>query len=248
MLPTEYEHALAAHYRTLGYEVQLTPASGDYGIDLFASLGSTKLGIQAKMYGTGRRVNREMIMQLHGARCYFDCTSAVLATDGQLLPDAQQVADKLNIQVLRFVPTDSDSLKIPIHTLDSVTAGEPSTPGAPDTPSSVTVTKADFDFIWQTYVMPLEGAVLQSEKSRENTILKVDWTGVHRLTSHGKPNTLPIEIFRSAICHLLSHCTLTRKQINDQFARRGSSGVFLILEQIPLFVRSTNPLSLTYKK
>lgn len=188
------------------------------------------------MYGAGRKVNREMIMQLHGARCYFDCTAAVLATDGQLMPDAQKVADKLDIQVFHFCPPDPCSLTENNQRIDSV---------ASDVSSDFA---SEFDSIWQKFVMPLEGMVLQIEKGRKNTILKIGWTGLDRITSNGKANTLPIEIFRSAICHLLSHGTLTRQQINDQYAKRGSSGVFLILEQIPLFERTHNPMGLRFKR
>lgn len=181
-----------------------------------------------------------MIMQLHGASCYFDCTSAVFATDGQLLTDAQKVADKLNIQIFRFCPSEvahaaSASLAAALMT-EHVTS------------ESSVDRKAEFDFIWQNHVIPLQGMVLRSEKGRENTILKVDWTGIVRITSNGKTNTLPIEIFRSVICHLLTHGSLTRQQINDDYAKRGSSGVFLVLEQIPLFERTNKPMGLTFHR
>lgn len=73
------------------------------GVDVIATKGSERLAVQAKMYGGSTRlVNRECLMQLHGAAAYFDCTSAVLATNGGVMPDARAVADKLGIRILEL--------------------------------------------------------------------------------------------------------------------------------------------------
>ena len=232
MRPTDYEYLLAEHYRRMGYDVQTTPVSGDYGIDLFASKGSSKLGIQAKMYGKGRKVNREMIMQLHGARCYFGCTSAVLAMDGIVMEDAQEVAGKLCIELLHFIP-DSTQCN---HFNMSPSHIEPA-----DISNRI-------DDIWECEVMPLQGSVLRGASCRENIIVKVDWTGVTRISSNDKSGHFPFEVFRFALAQFLTKGSITRQEINDHYAKRGSSGIFLILEQISLFERSTNPLQLTLKQ
>ena len=41
-----------------------------------------------------------MVMELYGAKDYFDCTKALFATDGLLMADAVEVAKKLNIEIL----------------------------------------------------------------------------------------------------------------------------------------------------
>jgi len=65
---------------------------------MFASKGDERLAVQVKMYGgTARPVNREMVMQLHGAKDYFECTLAVVVTDGRVARDARDVATKLEI-------------------------------------------------------------------------------------------------------------------------------------------------------
>jgi len=54
------------------------------------------------MYGeSSRSVNRRVIMELYGASAYQDCTRAILATNGDILPDAIEVANKLGIEILR---------------------------------------------------------------------------------------------------------------------------------------------------
>ena len=101
MTPRQFEELVCEHYRKQGYKTEITPLSGDYGIDVFATKGKEKLAIQAKMYGSStRKINRQCVMELHGAKDYFDCTKAVIATDGVFLPDAIQVADKLNIDII----------------------------------------------------------------------------------------------------------------------------------------------------
>lgn len=110
MTPREYEMAVAEHFRAMGYRVELGPGSSDGGIDAIATKGQERLAVQAKMYGeTTRRVNREQVHALYGAAAARDCTGSVLATDGELMPDAEAVARKLGIQVLRLTPASVPS-------------------------------------------------------------------------------------------------------------------------------------------
>ena len=41
---------------------------------------------------------------------------------------------------------------------------------------------------------------------------------------------------------------ITRKEINDEYAKRASSGVVLILSQVPLFELVDKPLTLRLKR
>ena len=101
MNPRQFEELVCEHFRQQGYETELTTYSNDYGIDGFAIKGKEKIAIQSKMYGhTRRKINRQMVMELHGAKDFFDCSKAVIATDGTSLPDALTVAEKLKIEIL----------------------------------------------------------------------------------------------------------------------------------------------------
>lgn len=105
MKPYEFEQLVCDHYRQKGYRVQTTSASNDYGIDVFAEKKGEKIAVQVKMYGgSTRKVNRQTMMELYGAAAYFDCTKAVLATDGEVLTDAKEVAHKLGIDILFIQP------------------------------------------------------------------------------------------------------------------------------------------------
>src|SRR6185436_13258937 len=92
-----------------------------------------------------------------------------------------------------------------------------------------------FDNIWQKYILPLEGKTITSHDGLTNTILKVDWSGIQRVSSTGNTSTIDIEIFRWAVAQILSHGSVTRTQINHQYPKRASSAVALILSHVPLF-------------
>ncbi|OYU82648.1 MAG: restriction endonuclease [Flavobacterium sp. BFFFF2] len=225
MNPREYEVNVAEFYKSQGYETELTPLSGDYGVDVFAKKGKEKIAIQAKMYGSStRKINRQTIMELHGAKDFFDCTRAILVTDGTLLPDAITVAEKLKIEIVYF---------------DGISANNP---------LMFYSYELTFEKIWEDYIIPLQGKVLTRSNGDTNQIKKADWSGIERLTSNGKPGKIKIEIFKQTVNKLLKDGFITRDEINQNYTGRASSGVMLILSQVPFFKISENPLGLKNTK
>ena len=224
MTPEEYEQQVAEYFTKQGYDVELSPYTNDYGVDVFASKGEEKIAIQAKMYGSGiRPINRQMVMELCGAMHYFDCNSAKFVTDGRILSDAKKVADKLNIEIIALKP--KENLVISKSNNDS------------------------FSNIWEVYVMPLEGKTIKKENGKENKIVSVDWSGIKRTTSNGKTGTIKIEIFKLVINHLKEHKEITRKAINEEYLGRASSGICLILSQLPFIEYiKTKPSKLVWRK
>jgi Holliday junction resolvase-like predicted endonuclease len=194
MNPKQYEELVCQHFRNKGYEAKTTSYRNDYGVDVFATKGKEKIAIQAKMYSSGtRKINRQMVMELHGAKDYFDCTKAIIATDGVLLSDALEVANKLKIEVLNI-------------------------PGSlPLTSNKKTNNNRSFEDIWEKYIIPLQGKTLAKETAETNQILKVNWSEVERLTSNGKKGKIKIEIFKQAINKLLTEGSITRDYINQNY-------------------------------
>ncbi len=222
--PREYEHLVARHFRELGYTTEVTAYSNDYGLDVLAENSAERLAIQAKLYGhTGRKVNRQMLMELYGVSAYFGCDRAVLATDGALLEDAVEVARKLGIQILRL-PADNVKPE-----------------QLPRLPKKATTPEMSAERIWMDYVVPLEGATLTDSRGRTNKVLSVNWSGIERITSSGNRGRIDYEIFRLAIDHLLRCGMITRDEINQNYAKRASSGVVLILAQVPIFRLERQP-------
>lgn len=225
MTPKQFEELVCKYFRNKGYKAEATSYSNDYGVDVFATKGKEKIAVQAKMYSGGtRKINRQMVMELHGAKDYFDCTKAVIATDGILLADATEVANKLKIEILNI---DSS---VPLTT---------------KRPQSNDKT---FDSIWEKYIIPLQGKTLTRDQGEANEIVKVNWSEVERLTSKGNKGKIKVEIFKQAINKLLADGSITRDYINQHYVGRASSGVILILSQVPFFKLTDNPTGLIYTK
>lgn len=225
MNPKQFEELVCEHFRNKGYEAKTTSYSNDFGVDVFATKSKEKIAIQAKMYGSGtRKINRQMVMELHGAKDYFDCTKAVIATDGVLLSDALEVAKKLKIEILNI----NGSMQL--------------------TASKKASNDKTFESIWEKYIIPLQGKTLIRENGETNEILKVNWSEVERLTSNGNKGKIKIEIFKQAINKLLIEGSITRDYINQNYVGRASSGVILILSQVPFFQLTDRPTGLRYIK
>ena len=235
MKPSEYEQLVCEHYRQQGYRAFKTPDSGDYGVDVFAEKGKEKIAIQAKMYGdSSRKINRAAVMELYGAMVYFDCTNAVIVTNGEFLPDAIEVAQKLKIKTILFPKTISKQLVKNVQSEKKK-------------PSSATHKQMSFDDIWEKYIIPLKGKSLCRENGKMNKILNVDWAGITRITSNGKEGHIKIEIFKWTIHQLLEKGEVSRDEINQNYTGRASSGVVLILSQVPFFQLYEKPIKLKLK-
>lgn len=225
MRPDEYEHIVAEYFEQKGYKTKVSQYSNDYGVDVFATKGKTKIAIQAKMFGNSTRpINRQMVMELHGAKDYFDCSKAIIATDGRIIDNAIEVADKLKIDILKIPAIKSNSKQ------------------------KTKKRSGEFETIWEKDVMPLEGKTIKRDNGKSNKILKVDWAGIERLTSNGKKQKIKIEIFEETINYLLEFGAITRKYINEEYTGRASSGIVLILSNTEIFEQTNNPSGLIMKK
>lgn len=226
MTPRDFEEITGLYLSGLGYKVALTSLTNDYGADLFAEKGSERIVIQAKMYGgSSRKVNRRCIMELHGVKDYFDCTRAILSTDGILMPDALEVASKLKIEVIN--PLREEFVSASLMPRLS--------------------TKSLFDNIWTNYIIPLQGKVITRDDGSTNEIIRVDWAHIERISSTGKKSLIEIDIFKFVIQHLEKYGSITRDYINQNYEKRASSAIVLILSQVPLFKLTKRPLTLHYQ-
>ncbi|TMB97763.1 MAG: hypothetical protein E6J42_07275 [Chloroflexi bacterium] len=78
--------------------------------------------------------------------------------------------------------------------------------------------------------------------------MSVDWAGLKRITSSAKkPQFIKIEIFRLAIERVLRDGAITREEINQHYTGRASSGITLILAQVPLLEVGGRPQTIRWK-
>lgn len=234
MTPREFEHKVSDYYKQQGYKTIITPYSGDWGIDVIASRGKDKLAIQVKMYGgSSRKITRLSMMQLYGAMAYKDCTRAVMVTDGDCMPDAIDVAIKLGIEVIYLKDNSAQLLK------------EQNPKGAIENETTVK-RLMEFDEMWETYIMPLKGKTLKTI-NRENKIVNVDWGGIVRITSKGNRGKIEIEDIKMAYS-LLEKNGIVEQSLINQFVKRCSSGIILLLSQVPFIGVKKNPTQLYVKE
>ena len=94
----EFEVAIRVIYEKMGYKVTLTPATGDFGVDVIAERGSDKLAIQAKRYnGT---VGVHAVQEAASGAFYYKATQAVVVTNSFYTPKAKELAEKLGVDLI----------------------------------------------------------------------------------------------------------------------------------------------------
>ena len=181
MTPDQYEKYVANYFQNKGYKVKQTSYSNDYGVDVFAERNKEKIAIQAKMFSnSNRKINRQMVMEFYGAKDFFNCNKGIIVTDGEIIQNAKDVADKLGVEILFIYPQ-----------------------------SHVPKNNSQFDEIWENYVMPLEGKTHTRNNGKINKILEVNWGGINRITSNGNQQKIDIEIFKKTINHILENGSIT---------------------------------------
>ena len=230
MKPRDFEEFVADYYKNQGYKTELTSYTGDYGIDVIAQKGNERIAVQAKMYGnSSRKVNRQTVMELYGAMTLQKCNKAVIATDGNCMPDAIEVAKSLGIEILYLGSTKENlNVKVEDEHHNCTIVSESASNAMP------------FDDMWDKYIMPLSGKNI-SHDGLTNRIIDVDWGGLRRLSSKGGVG----KIF--AYNQLIKYGSIERTLIN-QYTNRCSSVIVLVLSQVPFIGLRDKPRKILYLK
>lgn len=235
MTPEEFERYVACIFESKGYKTEVTRYSGDYGVDVFAFKGKEKIAIQVKKFGNcTRKVNRNVFLKLYGSQHFFDCTKAIVATDGKVMDDAVEVAKKLGIEIF-FVDTKNIEKCKPDNQStvnDAITEDNRPYP--------------DFSLIWDNFIRSLEGKTLFNSRG-PNRILEVNNTALIRSSINDIPGEINRDYFKLAYEYLTKKGSVTRDYINQQIDKGCSSIIFLVLAQLPFIEESKNPQTLKMK-
>ena len=235
MTPEEFERYVACIFESKGYKTEVTRYSGDYGVDVFAFKGKEKIAIQVKKFGNcTRKVNRNVFLKLYGSQHFFDCTKAIVATDGKVMDDAVEVAKKLGIEIF-FVDTKNIEKCKPDNQStvnDAITEDNRLYP--------------DFSLIWDNFIRSLEGKTLFNSRG-PNRILEVNNTALIRSSINDIPGEINRDYFKLAYEYLTKKGSVTRDYINQQIDKGCSSIFFLVLAQLPFIEESKNPLTFKMK-
>ena len=86
----DYERYCAARLSDDGWHVRMTPATGDQGVDLIATLGSLKVAIQCKFYN--QSVGNKAVQEVVAGRIHVGANAAVVISNAGYTPGARALA------------------------------------------------------------------------------------------------------------------------------------------------------------
>ena len=87
---TEFENFLKSLFENMGYEVELTKATGDYGVDLIISKKGKKTIVQAKCYN--HTVGVKAVQEIVAGREHYGIKSAMVVTNNYFSREAENLA------------------------------------------------------------------------------------------------------------------------------------------------------------
>ncbi len=91
MTGVEFEHYVAAVLRGIGYTVEFTRATGDFGVDLIATRDGVRTAVQCKRQN--RVVNGSAIQQVVAGAAVHDCDTTMVVSNHRYTRAAEQLAD-----------------------------------------------------------------------------------------------------------------------------------------------------------
>lgn len=98
MTGLEFEHAIAGLYANLGYAVELTPPSSDYGVDLLVKKGKQNIAIQAKRYSGN--VGVKAVQEVLAGSSFYQATSSLVITNALFTKQAKTLATKTGVKLV----------------------------------------------------------------------------------------------------------------------------------------------------
>ena len=100
MSPLEFEQFCAAILERNGWITNLTPGSGDQGVDIFAKRGGENLVVQCKLYSGP--VGNKAVQEAHTAKVHMGASRAAVVTNAEFTPQAQQLAATTGTELLHY--------------------------------------------------------------------------------------------------------------------------------------------------
>lgn len=94
----DFEQFTANLLRKLGYErVQVTPGSGDQGVDVIATKDGKKYAIQCKRYS--QKLGNKPVQEAHAGKTIYGCSVAVVLTNNYFTDGGKEAARALGVEL-----------------------------------------------------------------------------------------------------------------------------------------------------
>lgn len=98
MDPYEYEGFCARILQSVGWDAEVTKASGDQGVDVVAKKSGRTVAIQVKKYTNP--VGNDAVQQIYAGRIYYGAGHAVVVCTGGFTRSAQALAEKAGVHLM----------------------------------------------------------------------------------------------------------------------------------------------------
>ena len=98
MTGRQFEEYLRVLFRERGYQVQLTPATGDYGADLILSAKDQKIVVQAKRYK--KNVGLKAVQEISTAKNHFNADECWVVTNSYYTEPAKKLAASNRVRLV----------------------------------------------------------------------------------------------------------------------------------------------------
>lgn len=98
MSPTDFEDFIAHLFKKLGYQVEQTSYSGDFGADLLVTKLNKKFAVQVKRYAKTNKVGVKDINQVIGSKEYYKCDASMIVTTSGYTNPALKLINEANVE------------------------------------------------------------------------------------------------------------------------------------------------------
>ena len=97
--PREFEMFVGDLFRKMGYDVELTPSTGDYGVDVVAKKDGNTVAIQVKKYEQGNLIGTQVVQQTLGAMWKVKADQSIIVTTSGFTVYAKEQAKEAPIEL-----------------------------------------------------------------------------------------------------------------------------------------------------
>lgn len=99
MNPFHFEKFIGELFNDIGYQTEVTKATGDFGADVLLVKDNIKTAVQVKRYSRENLVGVGEINQIIGGREYYRCDKAIIVTTSTFTKAAKKIAERTLVEL-----------------------------------------------------------------------------------------------------------------------------------------------------
>ena len=104
--PKEFEMLCCQKLNDMGWSANLTPHSGDQGVDVKAEKSGVIIALQCKKYATNATIGNDAVQEVISGRIFYGADVAFVVTNATYTNSARELASKADIHLLHYLQLD----------------------------------------------------------------------------------------------------------------------------------------------